>query len=45
MIVGCVLIVLGTLYAFYVKPLIVRRMKARALANLRERSRPAAALA
>ena len=32
MIVGCCLIVLGTLYAFYAKPLIVRRMKANALA-------------
>ena len=33
MIGGCVLIVLGTLYAFYAKPLIVRRMKANALAR------------
>ena len=33
MIVGCCLIVLGTLYAFYAKPLIIRRMKAKALAK------------
>ena len=37
MIVGCVLIVLGTLYAFYVKPLIIARMKAKALAASQRR--------
>ncbi len=39
---GCVLIVAGLLYAFYVKPIIVRRMKDRALAAARlPRLRPA----
>jgi hypothetical protein len=31
MIAGCVMIVLGVLYAFYAKPLIIRRMKQKAL--------------
>ena len=30
---GCVMIVLGLLYAFYLKPIIIRRMKAAALAK------------
>ncbi|MGA3066660.1 MAG: hypothetical protein ABSF29_07410 [Tepidisphaeraceae bacterium] len=33
MIAGCVMIVAGLLYAFYVKPLIIRKMKAAALAR------------
>ena len=33
MTLGCVMIVLGVLYAFYVKPLIIRRMKEKALAK------------
>lgn len=33
MILGCVMIAVGLLYAFYAKPLIIRRMKARALAR------------
>ena len=33
MITACVMIVSGLLYAFYAKPLIIRRMKARALAQ------------
>ena len=33
MITGCVLIVIGLLYAFYVKPIIIRKMKANALAR------------
>jgi hypothetical protein len=34
MLSGCALIVLGVLYAFYVKPIVIRRMKAAALARL-----------
>ena len=33
MMVGCVMIVAGLLYAFYVKPVIIRRMKERAIAS------------
>jgi len=33
MISGCVMIVIGVLYAFYVKPIVVRKMKAAALAR------------
>src|SRR5439155_14967439 len=33
MILGCIMIVSGVLYAFYAKPIIIRRMKAKALAN------------
>jgi hypothetical protein len=33
MILGCVMIVAGVLYAFYAKPIIIRRMKAKALAQ------------
>jgi hypothetical protein len=35
MTIGCVMIVLGLLYAFYVKPIIVRRKKEKALAEAR----------
>ena len=31
MLCGCVMIVLGLLYAFYVKPVVIRRMKAAAI--------------
>jgi hypothetical protein len=31
MLSGCVMIVLGLLYAFYVKPVVIRRMKAKAM--------------
>jgi hypothetical protein len=31
MITGCVMIFVGVLYAFYVKPIIIRRMKRRAI--------------
>jgi hypothetical protein len=34
MVGGCVMIVLGVLYAFYLKPVVIRRMKAAALARL-----------
>ena len=42
MITGCIMIVSGLLYAFYVKPLIIRNMKARAIehAALMKRSIP-----
>jgi hypothetical protein len=33
MIIGCIMIVVGLLYAFYVKPIIISRMKAGALAR------------
>jgi hypothetical protein len=33
MLGGCVMIVLGLLYAFYVKPIVIRRMKAAAIAK------------
>jgi len=33
MLTGCVMIVLGLLYAFYVKPIVIQRMKAAALAR------------
>jgi hypothetical protein len=33
MISGCVLIVIGLMYAFYLKPIVIRRMKAAALAR------------
>jgi hypothetical protein len=42
MVSGCAMIVLGVLYAFYVKPVVVRRMKAAALARLAT-ARPQAA--
>ncbi len=45
---GCGLIVAGLLYAFYLKPVIIRRMKERALAEAADRQRrpgPAAARA
>ena len=34
MVGGCAMIVLGVLYAFYVKPMVIRRMKVAALARL-----------
>jgi hypothetical protein len=34
MLMGCVMIVAGFLYAFYVKPIVIRRMKAAALARV-----------
>jgi len=37
MLTGCVMIVLGFLYAFYVKPIVIRRMKAGALARAAKR--------
>jgi hypothetical protein len=37
MVTGCVMIVAGLLYAFYIKPLIIRRMKAAALARAASR--------
>jgi hypothetical protein len=39
MVLGCVLIPLGSLYAFYVKPAIRRRRQQRALADARARGR------
>lgn len=33
MLAGCIMIVLGLLYAFYVKPIVIRRMKLAALAK------------
>jgi len=33
MITGCAMMLIGLMYAFYVKPLIIRRMKAKALAR------------
>jgi hypothetical protein len=39
MTLGCTMIALGLLYAFYVKPIILRRMKERALAQAATRSR------
>jgi len=33
MLTGCVMIVMGLLYAFYVKPVVIRRMKAAAIAK------------
>jgi hypothetical protein len=42
MVSGCVMIVVGVLYAFYVKPIVVRKMKAAALARFgAARSEPA----
>jgi hypothetical protein len=38
MLSGCVLIVSGLLYAFYVKPIVIRRMKNAALARSRQTS-------
>jgi hypothetical protein len=38
MLLGCVMIVSGLLYAFYVKPIVVKRMKAGALERARKRS-------
>jgi hypothetical protein len=37
MTVGCVMIVVGLLYAFYVKPIIIRRMKQKALEKAAQR--------
>jgi hypothetical protein len=37
MICGCIMIVSGVLYAFYAKPIIIRRMKRKALAKAAER--------
>ena len=36
MLLGCVMIVAGLLYAFYVKPIVIRRMKAAALARAKK---------
>jgi hypothetical protein len=36
MLLGCVMIVSGLLYAFYVKPIVIRRMKAAALARVKK---------
>jgi hypothetical protein len=33
MLTGCIMIVLGLLYAFYVKPIVIARMKAAAIAE------------
>jgi hypothetical protein len=33
MLCGCVMIVFGLIYAFYVKPIVIRQMKAAALAR------------
>jgi hypothetical protein len=33
MLTGCVMVVMGFLYAFYVKPIVIRRMKAKAMAK------------
>jgi hypothetical protein len=37
MLMGCIMIVSGFLYAFYIKPIIIRRMKATALAKARSK--------
>jgi hypothetical protein len=37
MIGGCVMIVMGVLYAFYVKPIVIRRMKQKALQKAAEK--------
>jgi hypothetical protein len=42
MLLGCVLITVGCLYAFYVKPVLVRRRQARALAEASIRDRKVA---
>jgi hypothetical protein len=39
MVLGCVLITIGSLYAFYVKPVLRRRAKERAIAEARARGR------
>jgi hypothetical protein len=38
MLLGCIMIVSGFLYAFYVKPIVIRRMKAKALAKAKEKT-------
>lgn len=43
MILGCIFIPVGCLYAFYVKPVLVRRRKQQALATAGARTAPAAA--
>lgn len=45
MVLGCVLVPLGCLYAFYVKPVLKRRAAERAIAAAAERQRRAAAAA
>ncbi len=42
MLLGCVLIPLGSMYAFYVKPILIRRRKEQALAQARAAGRLAA---
>jgi hypothetical protein len=37
MLMGCIMIVSGFLYAFYVKPIVIRRMKAKAIAKSKEK--------
>jgi hypothetical protein len=37
MLMGCIMIVSGFLYAFYVKPIVIRRMKATALAKAKSK--------
>ena len=44
MFTGCVMIVVGLMYAFYAKPVIIRRMKERALAAHAGRPKPTAAV-
>jgi hypothetical protein len=43
MILGCVMIFVGLAYAFYAKPLVIRRMKQRALAKAAAKRLPSAA--
>ena len=43
MILGCVMIFVGLAYAFYAKPLVIRRMKQRALAKAAAKRVPNAA--
>jgi dihydroorotase len=40
MVSGCIMIFGGLLYAFYAKPIIIRRMKQRALEAAAARARP-----
>jgi hypothetical protein len=38
MVTGCVLIIVGIFYAFYIKPVLIKRMKAQAIANVPKKS-------
>jgi len=40
MTAGCVVLTVGLMYAFYAKPLIVRRMKEKAIAEAKAKGKP-----